>query len=229
MSAAHISFFLSVICLLLCFFLSFPEWCCCVFVLGCFFFLHDVTSLLLHSTALSLTVWVAALTFCTVQKRWPRDLQTGVRGKALDGMFQERLCINSSVVTDWREGEREREGWLADGGRDWVDDEQPHWQQHLRSAALRLSAVTGNRPGLRQLDFINSPVLAARACCRAILPNGRTEFADLLGDRSSHFTNNLVKLPKIGVHFEHFFIFYLFFFTSARFAAEARAEERTQK
>ena len=99
------------------------------------------------------------------------------------------LCINSSVVTA-----SEREG--GDGGRAvWrrgeglCDDEQPHRQQHLRSVALRLSAVTGNRPGLRQLHFINGPPLSAQACCPAILPNARPEFGDLLRGKSSRLTN----------------------------------------
>lgn len=150
------------------------------------------------------------MTFLTVQKCWAQDLDGGVRGKALDGMFQERLCINSRVVTDGERGRgRGRDGRRSGEGPG--DEEQPYWQQHLRPVALRLSAVTGNRPGL-QLHFINSPVLAGRARCSAALTNGRADFADLLRHKSSRLTSNLVKLQEIGVRF-------------GNCAAEARAED----
>lgn len=83
------------------------------------------------------------------------------------------LCINSSVV--------ERERWVADGGGTMS---RSHTDGSISAPSPCLSAVTGNRPGLRQLDLINSPAPSVRALLStAILPNGRAEFADLLREK----------------------------------------------
>lgn len=110
------------------------------------------------------------------------------------------VFINSSQV----KRERRVDGWWMGVG--------------LTAASLCRHACQQSLGTGRQLDFINDPAPSDRA--RAAQPHCRTvewSLLELHRDKSSSLTNRLVKLLKIGPHFENF--------TSSRFAEEARTEE----
>lgn len=130
-------------------------------------FLHDVDACFSE-----LLQWP----FYTTSKSVEHKIFThGVRGKALDGIFQERLCINSTVVTDW-DRERERDGGRDEEmeggeGRDWRGVMSSHSDSSISAlspCARQQSLGTG--PDSASLASLTVRMLTVRLRCWSIFP-----------------------------------------------------------